>query len=53
MCGSDEVMVSATCLLPAGSVSTTPKTINDTGAACEPKPGQSDIPLAVVLCAKR
>jgi hypothetical protein len=53
MCGSDEVMVSATCLSPAGSASTTPKTISDTGAACDPKPGQSDIPQAVVLCAKR
>ncbi len=53
MCGSDEVMVSATCLSQTGSVNTAPKTISDTGAACDPKPGESEIPQAVILCAKR
>jgi hypothetical protein len=53
MCGSGEVMVSATCLSKSGAVNTTPKTITDTGAACDPKPGQSEIPQAVILCAKR
>jgi Collagen triple helix repeat (20 copies) len=53
MCSSEEVMVSATCLLRSGSTETAPKTIGDTGAACDPKPGQSDVPQAVVLCAKR
>lgn len=53
LCGVDEIMVSATCLLKAGSTSQPPKTIGDTGAACDPQAGQSDIPQAVVLCAKR
>jgi hypothetical protein len=53
LCGVDEIMVSATCLLIAGSTSQAPKTIGDTGAACDPQPGQSNIPQAVVLCAKR
>ena len=53
MCGVDEVMVSATCLSKTGSVNQAPKTISDTGAACDTGPGQSDIPEAVVLCAKR
>jgi hypothetical protein len=53
MCGIDEVMVSATCLSKTGSVNQAPKTITDSGAACDPRPGQSDVPEAVVLCAKR
>jgi hypothetical protein len=53
MCGMDEVMVSATCLSKTGSVEQAPKTITDSGAACDPRPGQSDVPTAVVLCAKR
>ncbi len=53
LCGVDEIMVSATCLLKAGSTNQAPKTIGDTGAACDPQPGQSDVPQAVVLCAKR
>jgi hypothetical protein len=53
MCSVDEVMVSATCLSKTGSVNQAPKTISDTGAACDTGPGQSDIPEAVVLCAKR
>jgi hypothetical protein len=53
MCGVDEVMVSATCLSKTGSASQAPKTITDSGAACDPHPGQSDVPEAVVLCARR
>ena len=53
MCSVDEVMVSATCLSKTGSVNQPPKTITDSGAACDPPPGQSDVPETVVLCAKR
>lgn len=53
MCGVDEVMVSATCLSKAGSANQAPKTVTDSGAACDPRPDQSDVPEAVVLCAKR
>jgi hypothetical protein len=53
MCGVDEVMVSATCLSKAGSVNQPLKTITDSGAACDPHPGQSEVPETVVLCAKR
>src|SRR5271169_6263535 len=50
MCGVDEVMVSATCLSKTGSVDQAPKTITDSGATCDPRPGQSDIPEAAILC---
>lgn len=53
MCSVEEIMVSATCLSKTGSVNQAPKTISDTGAVCDTGPGQSDIPEAVVLCAKR
>jgi len=53
MCGIDEVMVSATCFSKIGSADQAPKTIGDSGAACEPRPGQSDVPNVVILCAKR
>jgi hypothetical protein len=53
MCGIDEVMVSATCISKTGSADQAPKTFNDTGAACDPRPGQSDVPDVVILCAKR
>jgi hypothetical protein len=53
LCGTDEVMVSATCLSRTGSVNQAPKTLNDTGAACDPRPGESEIPDVVILCAKR
>lgn len=36
MCSVDEVMVSATCLSKAGSANQPPKTITDSGAACDP-----------------
>jgi hypothetical protein len=53
LCGTDEVMVSATCLSRTGSVNQAPKTLSDTGAACDPRPGESDIPDVVILCEKR
>jgi hypothetical protein len=53
ICAIDEVMVSATCLSKTGSVNQAPKTIGDNGASCEPQPGQTDTPAAVILCAKR
>lgn len=53
MCGVDEVMVSATCISKTGSADQAPKTLNDSGAACDPRPGQSDVPEIVILCAKR
>jgi hypothetical protein len=53
MCGVDEVMVSATCLSKTGSADQAPKTLGDSGAACDPRPGQSEIPSVVILCAKR
>ena len=53
MCSVDEVLVSATCLSRTGSVEQTPKTISDSGAACDPRPNQSDMPDTVILCARR
>ena len=53
LCGTDEVMVSATCLSRTASGNQAPKTLNDTGAACDPRPGESEIPDVVILCAKR
>ena len=53
LCGTDEIMVSATCLSRTGSVNQAPKTLSDTGAACDPRPGESEIPDVVILCEKR
>lgn len=53
MCGVDEIVVSATCIATAGMVSQAPKMLGDTGASCDPQPGQTVVPHAVVLCAKR
>jgi hypothetical protein len=53
LCGTDEVMVSATCLSKTGAVNQSPKTLSDTGAACDPRPGESEIPDVVILCEKR
>jgi collagen triple helix repeat protein len=53
MCGVDEVLVSATCIAPAANVAATPKVLGDNGASCEASPGQSAVPQAVILCAKR
>jgi hypothetical protein len=53
MCGVDEVVVSATCISKTGSAEQAPKVLNDSGAACDPRPGQSNVPDVVILCAKR
>jgi Collagen triple helix repeat (20 copies) len=52
-CGAEEIMVSAMCVVPAGDSAQTPRTIGDNEASCDAQPGQSAIPLAVILCAKR
>ncbi len=53
MCGTSEVMVSATCIAKAGEAGLTPRTLGDNGANCDAKPGQSDAPQAVILCMKQ
>jgi hypothetical protein len=53
MCGVDEVLVSATCLSKTGSADQAPKTLGDSGAACDPRPNQSEVPSIVILCGKR
>jgi hypothetical protein len=52
-CGTDEVMVSATCLSKTGSVNQAPKTLGTTGAVCDPRPNESEIPDVVILCEKQ
>lgn len=51
-CATDEVMVSATCIVKAGDVAQTPRTIGDNAASCDSKPGQSEPPQAVIICTK-
>jgi hypothetical protein len=46
-------MVSATCIVKAGDLAQTPRTFGDNGASCDTKPGQSDPPQAIILCAKQ
>jgi hypothetical protein len=53
LCGVDEVMVSATCVVTAGSLTQAPTTVGTTGVSCGQSAGQSEAPLAIVLCAKR
>ena len=53
MCGAEEVMVSATCLVKVGEIAETPRTLGDNGASCDAQPGQSNPPQAIILCAKR
>ncbi|SED11646.1 hypothetical protein SAMN05444164_3742 [Bradyrhizobium erythrophlei] len=54
LCGVDEVMVSATCVASAGSLTQAPTTtLGTTGASSGQSAGQTDAPLAVILCAKR
>lgn len=53
MCGTDEVMISATCIVKAGDAAQAPRTLGDNGASCDAKPGQSDPPQAVILCMKQ
>ena len=53
MCAPEEVMVSATCMVSSGDIAQTPRTIGDNGASCDARPGQSNPPQVVILCAKR
>ena len=53
MCGTDEVMISATCIVKAGDAALAPRTLGDNGASCDAKPGQADPPQAVILCTKQ
>jgi hypothetical protein len=52
MCGTNEVMISATCITKAGDAGLAPRTLGNNGASCDAKPGQSDPPEAVILCTK-
>lgn len=52
MCSADEIMISATCIVKAGDLVQTPRTLGNNGASCDAKPGQSDPPQAVILCTK-
>jgi hypothetical protein len=45
LCGTEEVMI-------AGEAAQSPRTMGETGASCDTKPGQSDPPQAVILCTK-
>ena len=48
-----EVMISATCISKsAAMLALAPRTLGDSGASCDAKPGQSDPPQAVILCTK-
>lgn len=53
MCAPEEVMVSATCMVSSGDIAQTPRTLGDNGAGCDVRPGQSNPPQVVILCAKR
>jgi hypothetical protein len=53
MCGTNEVMISATCITKAGDAAQAPRTLGDNGASCDAKPGQSDPPQTVILCIKQ
>lgn len=53
MCSAEEVVVSATCIAKAGDAAQAPRTLGGSGASCDAKPGQSDPPQAVVICAKQ
>jgi hypothetical protein len=52
LCGTEEVMIAATCVVKAGEAAQSPRTMGETGASCDTKPGQSDPPQAVILCTK-
>jgi Collagen triple helix repeat (20 copies) len=53
MCSAEETMVSATCIVKAGDAAQAPRTLGDTAASCDARPGQSDPPQAVIICQKR
>jgi hypothetical protein len=44
MCGDEEIMVSATCMVKTGVIAETPRTLGDNGANCDAEPGQSNPP---------
>jgi hypothetical protein len=52
-CGTDEIMASATCIVKTGDVSQAPRTIGETSASCDSKPGQSEPPQAVIICTRQ
>ena len=52
LCGTEEVMISATCVVKVGEAAQAPRTMGESGASCDTKPGQSDPPQAVILCTK-
>jgi len=52
LCGTEEVMIAATCVVKAGEAAQSPRTMGESGASCDTKPGQSDPPQAVILCTK-
>jgi hypothetical protein len=53
MCEVHEIVVRATCIAGVGVVSQAPKTLGDDGASCDPQPGETIEPQAVILCANR
>jgi len=52
-CGTDEIMVSAICVVKAGEISEVPRTVGTNAASCDAKPGQSEPPQAVIICTKQ
>ena len=52
LCGSEEIMIAATCVVKVGEAAQSPRTMGESGASCDTKPGQSDPPQAVILCTK-
>jgi hypothetical protein len=53
MCETDEMVVSATCIPAAGSLSESPTLLGDRGASCTARVPRGSAPAAVILCAKR
>jgi hypothetical protein len=53
MCETDEMVVSATCIPAAGSLSESPTLLGDRGASCTARVPRGPAPAAVILCAKR
>jgi Collagen triple helix repeat (20 copies) len=52
MCETDEMVVSATCIPAAGSLSESPTLLADKGASCTAR-ARGPALVAVILCAKR
>ncbi|WP_159006140.1 hypothetical protein [Bradyrhizobium sp. S69] len=53
MCETDEMVVSATCIPAAGSLSESPTLLADKGASCTARVPRGPAPIAVILCVKR